>query len=272
MALTVLVGYSGAELSWRLFDDEPTFAALSPAPVEPTDSPVTIPGPGYAQLAALHLFGEAAAEAPKPSPVNAPKTRLQLTLRGIFLSDAPADRMAIIADSKGRERPYRIGDPIGDSAVVKEIHPQRVLLERNGRLEALDLPKERIVAAQQPQPAAPAALPAARSPARSPTRGFGRVDKALATNISTLGQHLRFEPVMVEGKLKGYRVNPKGDSQLLTQAGLAPGDLVTRVNGIPVNEPDAFAELARQLDEEKERFVLEVESETGPRRVNIRLD
>lgn len=286
VALVIVTGYSAADLTWKLLYD----AGLEspPGPITPPPAP-RAPGRSgdYAQAAALHLFGEAQSAAPQAesrAAAEAPKTRLQLTLRGVFLADEPSAAVAIIADDQDRERPYRIGDAIADAAVVKQILPQRVLLDRNGALEALDLPKERLqAAAPAKDPPAAAAPPQAKVAPRRSVAAKPRttesvtesvtVDASLRRDFASVVRQVRFQPVAENGALKGYRLTPKGDGdgRLLRQAGLAPGDLVTRVNGIPITQPDGLAELMRQLDE-REHFVLEVEDDSGLRQVNVRLD
>jgi general secretion pathway protein C len=41
----------------------------------------------------------------------------------------------------------------------------------------------------------------------------------------------------VGGQLKGYRVYPGKDRSAFTAAGLRPGDLVTSVNGVQLDDP-----------------------------------
>jgi general secretion pathway protein C len=43
-------------------------------------------------------------------------------------------------------------------------------------------------------------------------------------------------PARVEGQMKGFRVNPGKNMQLFEQTGLMAGDIVTEVNGIPLDD------------------------------------
>ncbi len=49
---------------------------------------------------------------------------------------------AIIADGSGNEQSYFIRDSIPGGATLHQVHPDRVILNRGGMLEALRLPRE----------------------------------------------------------------------------------------------------------------------------------
>jgi len=96
------------------------------------------------ELAGWHLFGEAGRQnaVKRAATLSAPETRLRLTLKGVFASDeAAAAGWAIIADPKGKEDTYEIGDPLPGNAKLSEIYVDRIILERGGRFETLKLPK-----------------------------------------------------------------------------------------------------------------------------------
>jgi len=75
--------------------------------------------------------------------LDAPETRLKLTLRGVFASEDSSGGRAIVGDPQGKEENYAVGDPLPGGAKLSEIYPDRIILERNGRFETLRLPKER---------------------------------------------------------------------------------------------------------------------------------
>ena len=77
-------------------------------------------------------------------PIEAPETKLQLILRGALSSDDPEHARAIIADPRGKEEQYAIGEELPGNAELSEIHPDRVILKRNGRFETLRLPKDKM--------------------------------------------------------------------------------------------------------------------------------
>ncbi|MES9876330.1 MAG: type II secretion system protein N [Candidatus Sedimenticola sp. PURPLELP] len=89
------------------------------------------------------LFGTAQhSPVNRQASINAPQTRLQLTLRGVIAGEE-AEGWAMITAGKGKEKRYRKGDSVTPGALLAEIHPDRVLLERNGQLETLKLIKKK---------------------------------------------------------------------------------------------------------------------------------
>lgn len=60
-------------------------------------------------------------------------------------------------------------------------------------------------------------------------------EQALADN-SRLLDVMVASPARVEGQMKGFRVNPGKNMELFEQTGLMAGDIVTEVNGIPLDD------------------------------------
>jgi general secretion pathway protein C len=147
LALALLAG--AGYRAWRTVAGDalapgPTLAVDAPSgPTEPTTT-VSL----AAQVPEWHLFGRPPApgvEAEKPrEAVDAPKTRLQLTLRGVAAIERPGEARAIIADPSGTEKRYGVGDAVPGGAQVAEIRADRVMLLRNARFETLPLAKQEL--------------------------------------------------------------------------------------------------------------------------------
>ncbi|WP_298624054.1 type II secretion system protein N [uncultured Legionella sp.] len=69
------------------------------------------------------------------------KSMLDVTLVGILLADDMEESQVIIRSSSGEEKTYKLDDKIPGGAVIKRIMAGGVLVERNGNLESLSLPK-----------------------------------------------------------------------------------------------------------------------------------
>ena len=87
-----------------------------------------------------NLFGVPGAVTVQREPVQ--KTELLLKLEGIYAPEEGDDGWVIIASEQDQGRRYEVGDKVNEGAVISEIQVDKVLLERNGRLEALSLEKE----------------------------------------------------------------------------------------------------------------------------------
>ncbi|MGC1460247.1 MAG: type II secretion system protein GspC [Steroidobacteraceae bacterium] len=174
-----------------------------------------------AALANGHLFGLP----PPPPPVddaNAPATNMPLVLTGIIAATDPKNGLAIIGTSATNARIYPVGERVPGNARVHAVYVDRVLLERNGTLEALMLPRK---FGGGPSPTG--------GPAPSP---LDRMQRAIANEPGLISDVLRPQPVFADGKLRGYRVYPGQNARAFASLGLRNGDLVLAINGTALDD------------------------------------
>lgn len=235
--LVIWIAWLLATLTWDLLEGPETEVVVAdvPAPVK------TAPDQGrqlVRQLPSWHLFGETVVEtAPvvESVPVDAPETRLKLVLHGAFASDDPELARAIIADPRGDEEMYAVGDTLPGNAELREIHTDRIILQRGGRYETLRLPDERL-----PGSGATAHTDASISTqaavASTPVQRLRSIRQQLRSNPKSLYGLVRATPKKGEdGKMVGYTLRPGRDPQLFRQMRLQSGDVVTRINGIALD-------------------------------------
>lgn len=246
LVLVIALGYYAARLFWLLVPG-PAPAAWTPPP-PPQNPPAAASAPGNggaaAAIAEAHLFGAAvaAAEPAEISAENAPETQLNLQLRGVVAAADERFAHAIIADGSGVEKVYFIKDPVPGGAVLRSIQPDRVVLARGAAVETLTLPR------QPGGGAAPAAARganaslAARLQQQPPT-----MQEVISDNAQGFSEIIRPQPFMPNGELKGYRIYPGRKREQFVALGLQPGDLVTEINGMTLNNPAQAMELFRSL-------------------------
>ena len=228
VALILLIAWLLAQLTWGLLPrPKSVAAAYNAAPA------VNVRQPPAGKVANQHLFG--LANQPAGNLNNAPDTTLALTLHGIVAGRNAQDSRALIV-ANGDEEPYAVGAAVPGGAVIRAIFPDRVMLDRNGRVEALRLPKNESGAPGGVTPMMPASAPVADDAAPAP-QNLGELRQQIAQNPERLMDVVRAMPVQDQGKLTGYRIYPTGNSPLFAQMGLRPGDVVTAVNGIPLTDP-----------------------------------
>jgi len=138
---------SGAILIWVIYDiaagliNSESGSTVSQAVDKVAET--TIPQYRVQDIINAHLFGVEQRQAPQQ--VSAPRTRLRLQLAGMVASNDPKQAIALIAADNGVPKPYRIGDSIKPSgAVVHLVEPNKVIIERAGRLESLYLERPTI--------------------------------------------------------------------------------------------------------------------------------
>ncbi len=247
----LLLAYSLAGISWRLWPLSQD-ASLLVATAFPQGSRAE-KASGLDGVAALHLLGETSTieEAPVAQVIDAPETRLSLTLKGIVAVSAAAEGRALIAEGSAEEKVYKVGDALSGGAVLHEVLSDKVILKRGGRFETLTLPRERALQTDATSPAKtqPSARP---SPSRANAGGsmnqqLRTLRDSIATNPQQAFSLIQAQPVMEGGAIKGYRVNPGKQRRLFHGTGLRAGDVVTSVNGIALSDPAQMASLFEQF-------------------------
>lgn len=90
-------------------------------------------------IASYRLFGDTAKIIKKPKAVSKdlPKTKLKLTLTGVMASGTVEDASALVEGPDKETLNYRIDDELPGGAILKQVYPDRIVLERSGRLENL---------------------------------------------------------------------------------------------------------------------------------------
>jgi general secretion pathway protein C len=189
-------------------------------------------------LAALgngHLFGQAPPP-PAVNDANAPETNMPLVLTGIIAATDPKNGLAIIGTSATNAKVYAVNQRVPGNAQVHAVYVDRVLLERNGTLEALMLPHK-----------LGAGGGGGRPPVAPPASALDRVQRAIANEPGLISDVLRPQPVFAEGKLRGYRVYPGQNARAFASLGLRNGDLVLAVNGTALDDPARGNEIFANL-------------------------
>ena len=233
--LALAIGYSLAVIALEAL---PRVAPSNPAESTRQQSAARSETPQQiaAQIARAHLLGKATVEsAPKAEPVTGPieDTRLNLTLHGVLAYTPPENALAIISSGGRNEKVFAIGDKVVGNATLSEVHPDKVIIRRAGKNEALRLPEQ--VAALNTVNNAPEANTQANQSAGGsidlPTNPRELRDK-LVKEPSIMADLVIMRPYKRNGQLIGFRIQPKKDPALLRNFGIEPGDVITSVNGI----------------------------------------
>ncbi len=195
------------------------------------------------KVVSAHLFGVSSEEATATDPANAPASTANLVLAGTVATQDPKRGVAIISDGGGPSKVYSVGELVG-GATVHSVYMDRVLLDRGGSLEALVLP--RLLEGTQ------AAVPRASAV-------FGG-DPKVMTAAENLRRKVQQDPGILNeimrtvpsydnkaGKLRGFRAYPGHNRIIFAKLGLRPGDLVTAINGTPLDDPQRSQEVLNTI-------------------------
>ena len=245
LLLIVWIASILASLTWDLLspDDaiEPVEVVADAAPVQANPDRQLI-----SQMPGWHLMGEArqsSAPVQASTPVTAPETKLKLILRGVLASNDPEHARAIIADPRGKELQYGLGDKLPGNAELSEVHPDRIILKRNGRFETLRLPKNK----KGSTTVASRSVSARRS-TQSPQQRLSNARQQLSKSPGKLSNLIRATPKRGEGgKTVGYILSPGRDPDLFAQVGLQPGDVAIQINDIKLDNPTNSARALKSM-------------------------
>jgi general secretion pathway protein C len=228
--LVVVLAWQLVQLAWALLGargGQGTAVLTSP-----TDStPPAQPAVDIGAVVNAHLFGEANAPAPgSTDPNSVAATQMPLVLVGTIAHSDPALGYAIIGPDAGSAKVYGVGKTITGGTKLHSVYPDRAIIDRGGRLEALLLPKKFQGGGMT------ANLPQAGGAQPDPMLGE-RLRQLAASNPGAITEILRPQPVFANGQQRGYRIYPGRNRQQFNKLGLLPGDMVTAINGTPLDDP-----------------------------------
>jgi general secretion pathway protein C len=169
-----------------------------------------------------NLFGQAAA----PTGADAPVTTMNLKLSLVFAASDEKRGFAALGPSNGEVKVYRVGDEVPGGARVYAVYVDRVLLDRGGVIEALLVPPREGSVGTAPMPTGPVNAAAA----------VERVQQVIRDNPNLINQVMQRQAIVENGRLAGIRVNPGQNAQAFSKLGLRPGDVVTAINGAPLDD------------------------------------
>jgi general secretion pathway protein C len=186
-----------------------------------------------------HLFGNAAVQA-SGDAANAPPSSMPLVLAGLLATEDPKQGMAIIGESAQAAKVLSVGQQVPGGAQLHSVYNDRAIIERGGALESVYLPRTSSgTMSLQPPPVA------AGPPSNDAM--VERMRRLVNDDPGLIGQIMRPQPVFAGGKMKGFRVYPGANRQAFARMGLRPGDMVTAINGTPLDDKDRAQEIFNTL-------------------------
>lgn len=219
-AMAAIIATLLAGLAWSIVTPVSPLGAWQPASVH------VMPAPARAALfAGLDPFNRTPATESSAPDGQGAVTSLSLMLFATR-STPGGTGSAIIAGADGQQQVYRVGTEVMPGVTLSAVAFDHVELTRNGAKELLYL--------DQSDAAPSADGVVADNPVSSPALEEAE-DRALTVDNARRG--IGFGPHAEGGRIAGLEVLPQGDGKAFRAAGFQPGDIVTSVNGKPVNGP-----------------------------------
>jgi general secretion pathway protein C len=238
LLLLLLVGYQLAVMTWQFLGEPEGSQQQQIAQVTHRAEPQKKIQHGV-QIANMHLFGvEGQQKQVKKAAVDAPETRLKLTLHGVFVGEEPDKGAAIIGQANGKQLFYKIDQSISSGTTLTEVYATHIVLTRNGRREVLHFPKSSSKGLS---------VVSRSSASSSKGESLKNFRDTFAQQPLKIFQHLRFIPVRGAKGIKGFRVLPQGNRALFNKLGVKSSDLVTAINGTPLTDERKALQLLSNL-------------------------
>lgn len=244
--------------------------------------------PNY-KVSSLELFGKTEAVNTTPQVIDAPETKLNLELQGVFIAEDENQSKAIVGEKNKAGELFKIGDRLPGNATLAAVFVDHVLIRRGARMEKLMFSDSKFRVAKSETVTDVNAKTARNIPGTSTTRSnlekirdrIRNRSQGSQTNPNSAGtgnalneykEKLKNDPVaalgelgvapVADGESKGYRVGEDAQSAI-RQAGLQPGDVILSVNGRPVG---AAANDSALIDQVMASSRVRVEVQRGARR------
>ena len=242
--LAFLVLWQAGSLVWKwwlLNNESPQAAALVPP------APQTAQQESLQNILRYPLIRSASNPATSgPASGDQPKTSLNLRLVGLMYSADQDQARAIIESEKDGARSYSTRERVAAKVEVYRIEPDRVILLHAGRQEALMLDPDEATPQTQPDTGSQPINGSNESQA-------SRQDSANGPKkVADVMRDFSATPVMEEGQLVGFRLEAVGNPQIMNEWGIAPDDVITAVNGMPLNSQGRIMVLYDKLKKQKE--------------------
>jgi len=173
------------------------------------------------------------------------KTELKLKLWGT-VTGGTSETYAVIEDTKLRKQTlYRVNDTV-QTAVVKEIHREKVILEVDGDYEVLEMEKIESASTSTSRRTRSSAR-TERNPVQSNVTLKREKIESAVNNLNTLMKQIRIRPHFKDGKPDGLTISGIRSKSIFSDMGLRNGDVITGVDGNAIESVDDALKLYESL-------------------------
>jgi general secretion pathway protein C len=159
---------------------------------------------------------------------------------------------------------------VATGAALHAVYRDRVVLNEQGRLTNLSLPRE---FAQTTASYVAPTIPTLEDEyvEEEFVEDDTSIQSVVAQNVSRLADVIRPTPYFVNGQQQGYRVYPGRDREQFAALGLRPGDLIKDIDGQSLADPTQAMEIFQSLGTATQVSVT-VERDGNPETIVLRTE
>lgn len=173
------------------------------------------------------------------------QTKLQVKLWGTVSSEGIAS-YAVIEDLKDKKQSlYRINDKI-QTAMVKQILREKVILNSGGKDEVLEMGEKTAPNKSSAFPPAPIGEAAPPSDLENIKLVRSEIQESI-NDVNNLMKQARIRPHFTDGKPDGLTITGVRPDSIFTKLGLQSGDVITSVDGKEIQSVDDALRLYQSL-------------------------
>jgi type II secretion system protein C len=202
------------------------------------------------------------------------KTTLPIKVLGIIYGGNPYNGIAMVENSQSRSiNSFMVGDQLTPDAKVVEIQREQILIDNLGRrefapIEEVELRRSTRRGGGKKKSNAPESLTGNGYTTEAPPEnykeeGFERKGnnievsaeyktRLLTTDFANVLQDAKASPNMVDGVLKGWRMDRIRKNSFYEKSGMQNGDVVEEINGVVLSDAGQSIKLLNSLRNEGE--------------------
>lgn len=202
------------------------------------------------------------------------KTQLPIRILGIIYGGTPFNGIAMVENTQNKSvNSFMVGDQLTSEAKVTEILRDMILIDNKGRkeyaqLEEIELRRTSRSGGGKKKSAAPESLTGSGYATDAPPEnykeeGFERKgnnievtseykNRLLTADFANVLQDAKASPNIVDGVLKGWRMERIRKNSFYEKAGMQNGDIVEEINGVVLSDAGQSIKLLQGMRNESE--------------------
>jgi type II secretion system protein C len=211
---------------------------------------------------------------PSADEAQMAKTQLPVRILGIIYGGTPFNGIAMVENTQNKSvNSFMVGDQLTPEAKVTEILRDMILIDNKGRkefaqLEEIELRRTTRTGGGKKKSSTPESLTGSGYATDAPPEnyreeGFERKgnnievtseykNRLLSVDFANVLQDAKASPNMVDGVLKGWRMDRIRKSSFYEKAGMQNGDVVEEINGVVLSDAGQSIKLLQGMKNESE--------------------
>lgn len=227
---------------------------------------------------------------PNASGAQMAKTQLPIKILGIIYGGNPFNGIAMVENNQSKTvNSFMVGDQLTPEAKVTEIQRDMILIDNKGRkefapLEEVELRRSSRTGGGKKKNNAPESLTGNGYATDAPPEnykeeGFERKgnnieltseykNRLLTVDFANVLQDAKASPNMVDGVLKGWRMDRIRKGSFYEKAGMQNGDVVEEINGVVLSDAGQSIKLMQGMRNESD---IDIKINRNGQRMNLNL-